>query len=99
MSNPMEGVKGDMYIINSYLRTVSTVWKTAAQIYLMTGIAPKSIRAVCQKYPHLLVSSNEGYKLARYADRYEVQSCVSDLLSRSAKMIARASRLSWKLAA
>jgi len=95
----MEGVRGDMYVVDSYLRTVSTQWKTASEIYLMTGVAPKLIRAVCQKYPHLLVSSNEGYKLARYADRYEVQSCVSDLLARSAKMIARASRLSWKLAA
>ena len=86
-----------MYIVNSFLRTVATDWTTASTINDMTGVIPYDVRVVCQQYPHLLVSSTAGYKLARYASRDEVQHCVSTLLSRSEKMISRAAALSVQL--
>ncbi len=97
MKKTEEGVRSDMYIVNSFLRTVALDWATASTIYDMTGVTPKDVRVVCQAYPHLLVSSTAGYKLTRYASKREVQHCVTTLLSRSEKMIQRAAALSTKL--
>lgn len=73
-------------------------WTTSAEITRGTGHTGVAIRKACQAYPRTFVSSTMGYKLAAYATRGEIQHNVSTLISRSTKMLARASELSTHLA-
>ena len=75
-----------------------TTWTTSATITRETGHRGTAIRAACQAYPRTFVSSTFGYKLALYATRGELQHNVASLISRSTKMLVRASELSTHLA-
>ena len=88
-----------MNVLRSYLMTVaSNRWTTQPALTEWTGLSGVTVRQVCQAYPAMFVSSKEGYKLATYATTYEIQRCVSTLISRSEKMIHRAAALSGRLA-
>lgn len=73
-------------------------WTTSGTISTVTGFNGVAIRQACQAYPRTFVSSTLGYKLAVYATRGEIQHCVATLISRSTKMLSRASDLSTHLA-
>ena len=90
----------EMEVLHSYLRTKAFArWSTSSNIRERTGLSAIIVRRVCQRYPALFVSSTDGYKLAAYATRAEIQHCVATLISRSDKMIRRAAVLSSRLAA
>ena len=73
-------------------------WVTQSEIELHTGVKGVTMRQVCQAYPATFVSSTEGYKLAMYSTRREIQHCVAVLMQRSERMLHRAQALSGRLA-
>ena len=83
--------------VREYLMT-RTGWVNQTEITQVTGVSGKDMRVLCQMYPASFVSSVDGYKLVRYATKGEIQHCVTMLIGRSAKMLARASALSGHLA-
>ncbi len=72
-------------------------WMKASEILFEIGITPTEVREVCQNYPSSFVSSTDGYKAVSKATRAEIQHCVTTLIGRSEKMLARASALSGHL--
>lgn len=85
----------DRQIIRSYLMTTpSNEWTTARELEAWTGLSSRQIRQVAQDYPTLLVTGQQGYKLAAYASQQDLQEAVHHLLSRSEKLLTRAAHLS-----
>lgn len=72
-------------------------WVTTKTITTNTGLDGRTIRAVCQMYPSVYVSSTEGYKHHSRASKREIQYCVETLLGRAEKITARASALTSRL--
>lgn len=99
--NEAQALRADSRIaassVREYLATQQG-WTTSGIITSVTGFNGVAIRLACQAYPRTFVSSTEGYKLAAYATRAEIQHNVASLIQRSTKMLARASQLSSHLA-
>ena len=88
----------DMNVLRSYLSTCEfDKWLKSSAIYEWTGLTAITIRQVCQAYPAMFIAGVHGYKLTSYATPAEIQTCVAALLSRSDKMVQRASALSRRL--
>jgi len=99
MNRPTEAQRSMYVLLREYLRgKISYVWTTAREISRDLNIAPEVVREICQHYPASFVSSTEGYKVASLATNAEIQHCVTTLISRSEKMLHRASALSGHLA-
>jgi len=73
-------------------------YRTQSQITAATGLSGVRTRAVCNAYPCLAIGTTDGYKLAMYASKAEIQYAVSTLMNRSIKMLNRAQALSGLLA-
>ena len=96
----VERLRMNMLALRNYLMTTPMhEWTTQSTITAWTGLTGVEVRQVMQEFPAGFVSSTSGYKLAKYASRRDIQHCVTTLLSRSEKMIARAAALSGRLAA
>ena len=57
----------------------------------------RMIRAVCSEKPEHFLSTQQGYKLTKYATDEEIDIAVADLRSRIKHLDARASGLEWAL--
>lgn len=84
-------------ILRDYL-LLQTRWVTQGEITTSTGLTGVATRQICNAYPCLAIGSTEGYRLARYATKADIQHAVSTLMNRSIKMLNRAQALSGLLA-
>lgn len=83
-------------ILRGYLLK-QTRYVTQRDITKDVGLSGTETRAVCNAYPCLAIGTTEGYRLAKYASKGEVQHAVSTLMNRSIKMLNRAQALSGLL--
>lgn len=84
-------------ILRDYLLQ-QTRYVTQSEITHVTGLSGVKTRQICNAYPCLAIGTTEGYRLARYASKAEVQHAASTLMNRSIKMLQRAQALSGLLA-
>jgi len=83
-------------ILRDYLMQ-QTHFVTQASITADTGLSGVLTRQICNAYPCLAIGTTEGYRLAKYASKAQIQYAVSTLMNRSMKMLARAQKLSGLL--
>ena len=84
-------------ILRDYLM-LQTRYVTQGEITHNTGLTGVMTRRICNAYPCLAIGTTEGYRLARYASKAEIQHAAATLMNRSIKMLTRAQALSGLLA-
>ena len=89
----LELLRQDYYFLREYLMQQKG-WVTQNTITHYTGMKGTRVREICNAFPRLAIGSTEGYILAQYASKAQIQHAVSTLIGRSNKMLTRAQALS-----
>jgi len=89
----LEHLRQDYFFLREFLMQQRD-WVTQSSITHYTGLKGTRVREICNLWPQLAIGSTEGYILAQYASRSQIQHAVSTLIGRSNKMLTRAQALS-----